>query len=192
MKEFIYRKEDYIHPTDLKAFDDLIENYNYNLNAVRNDKEFEIILTFLLSLTERAVNFIPAYEQINCLIDADDNNLKILKTAVEKKWFEASLRIADKEKLFSRKLSWNWNENRALIRGIYLGATLYWSKGEFEYANDLFTKLFNTNIEDNIGARFAMKATQEKMSYDEFNLRFIFEDVYGTHYRRELEKWYEG
>ena len=142
MKEFIYRKEDYIHPKDLKAFDELLEKNNYNLYGIVIGKEFDNILTFLLSLTERSLNFIPAYEQINCLIDSDfiNENLKILKTDLERKWFESCLRIVEKENLFSRKLSWCWIENRALIRGIYLGARLYWSEGDFDQANELFTK----------------------------------------------------
>jgi hypothetical protein len=163
---------------DLKAVTELLEKYDYSLSALEDKTEYNLVLTFLLSLTQRENNFIPAYEYASSMLNEVDGSKEkaALKLKIEQEWFEACMRIVQKDNLFTKMIFWDHMENKALIRGIYIGAKQKWIQKEFDLANELFTSLLQTNSDDNIGARYAVKATDEKMPYDEFILRFTFED----------------
>lgn len=80
-------------------------------------------------------------------------------------------------------------ENRPLIRGLYRKADMLWEAGQLKEANELFSNILKTNEDDNIGARYSVKATGERMSYEEFEKRFTVDG--GTGYKvPELWEWY--
>lgn len=78
-----------------------------------------------------------------------------------------------------------------MIRGLFHKANKLWENGEIKKANELFNKIFKTNEDDNIGARYSVKATSEGMSLKEFDERFTVEDESGSYFRtEELWEWY--
>jgi len=108
-----------------------------------------------------------------------------------RRWFDACERIAQKEDIFNKEVPWGWHENRPLIRGLYNKADRMWKRGELEQAHELFSKILKTNEGDNIGARYSVKATGEKMDYKEFEMRFTYSDESGSYFKNEeLWEWY--
>jgi len=194
MEEFIYEERNYIKSKDLKFYAELLSKYEYYPSGIEDEFQFKIVLEYFISLIERAKDFIPAYQYAHSMIDSLKPNIDVLKEKndIESKWFEASMRIAEKENIFNKEVAWGWHENRPLIRGIYMGAEKLWKNNEFEKAHELFSKLLKTNENDNIGARYSVKATAERISYDDFEKQFSILHQNGSSYynSEELGKWF--
>lgn len=192
MKEFIYEEEKYIKRDEYKYFEELLIQYDFMPEEIQSEKDFNIVMQYFLALTEKAPDFISAYEygirMIGCL--EPDKELSELQLDLEKRWHEASMRVAKKEDIFTKEVAWGWMENRPMIRGLYNGADKMWKDGKLNQANELFSKILKTNEGDNIGARYSVKATQEQMSHEDFEKRFTYEDDGMTLYNDELEKWF--
>lgn len=194
MEEFIYEEENYISQKDLKFYAELLNKYEFYPSGIEDKFQFNIVLEYFISLTERAKDFIPAYQYAHTMIDSLKPNKDVLKQKddIESKWFEASMKIAKKEKIFNKTVAWGWHENRPFVRGIYIGAEKLWKNNEFEKAHELFSKILKTNENDNIGARYSVKATAERITYDDFEKRFTILQKDGSSYYNsdELGKWF--
>lgn len=194
MKEYIYEESDYINPKDYTYFLDISTKHDFDFKAIEDRVEFNIVMQYLINLTEKAVDFLPGYEQALIMIDSlePDKDLRELKTDLETRYFEACDRITEKEDVFNKVVLWVFMENRPLIRGLYNKANRLWEQGGIDQAHELFSKILKTNESDNIGARYAVKATEEKMRLIEFERRFTFSDESGTFYKPELEEWFSA
>ncbi|MBN4072986.1 hypothetical protein JYT74_02985 [Crocinitomix catalasitica] len=194
MKEFIYEEEKYIKRDEYKYFEDLLTEYDFMPEEIQDEKDFNIVMQYFLALTEKAPDFIPAYEYAIRMIDClePDKELSELQKDMEIRWFKACQRVAEKEDIYAKQVPWGWMENRPLIRGLYSGADKMWQEGKLNQAHELFSKILKTNEGDNVGARYAMKATKEKMNYEEFEKRFTYEEDGMVLYNGELEKWFGG
>lgn len=192
MREFIYEENKFIKRQDLKDFVELMMTCDFMPEELQSNHEFNLTMQYLSNLTIKAPDFLPPYEYIIRMIGELEPNsdLEWIQNDLEQRWIEACERIAEKEDIFKKSVEWAYMENRPLIRGLYLGAEKLWKDGQFELANTYFKKILKTNPDDNIGARYVVKATDEGMSYDEFCERFTFEDNFGTFYNNELTKWY--
>jgi len=192
MREFIYEENKFIKRQDLKDFGELMMSCDFMPEEIQRDDEFNLTMQYLSNLTIKAPDFLPSYEYVMRMVGALEPNddLEWIQNDLEQRWVEACERIAQKEDVFNKRVLWGWQENRPLIRGLYLGAERLWKNGQFELANKHFKKILKTNPDDNIGARYAVKATEEEMSYEEYSERFTFEDNFGTFYNNELWKWY--
>jgi hypothetical protein len=194
MEEFIYEERNYIKSKDLKFYTELLSKYEYYPSGIEDEFQCKIVLEYFISLIERAKDFIPAYQYAYEMLDSLKPTKDVLKQIndLEKKWFEASMRIAEKENIFNKEVAWGWHENRPLVRGIYMGAEKLWKNNEFEKAHELFSKILKTNENDNIGARYSVKATAEKMTYEEFEKQFTIKHKDGSSYYNNdaLSKWF--
>jgi tetratricopeptide (TPR) repeat protein len=192
MQEYIYEETKYIKRVDHKDFVQLMLSCEFMPEEIQDDVKFNILFQYLGNLTIKAPDFLPPYEYtIRMIAELEpDKELEWLQKDLEQRWFDACERIAQKEGIFNKTVEWAYMENRPLIRGLYFGAESLWKNGQLELANEHFKKILKTNPDDNIGARYAVKATAERMSYEVFSEKFTFEDTYGTFYNNELSKWY--
>jgi hypothetical protein len=116
-----------------------------------------------------------------------------LQNDLEQRIIKACEFIAQQDNIFKKKVVWGCLENRPIIRGLILKADKLWDAGQLKEAHELFSKIYKTNPDDNIGARYSIKATKEGMSHAEFNERFVESDGYQAYYKgREIMQWFEG
>jgi hypothetical protein len=193
MEEYVYEEEKYIKRQDLKDYSNLMMEYDFAPEEIQDENEFNIVFQYLVNLTIKAPDFLPAYE--NCLRMIAylelDKEIEAIQNDIEVRWIQACLRIAEKENIFKKTVLWGWHENRPLVRGLNSEANRLWTIGEIQEANQLFSKILKTNENDNIGARYSVKATSEGMSYIEFKKRFTFSNDNGSYYKnKELGEWF--
>lgn len=193
MEEFFYDETKYIKRQDLKEYVELMLSYDFMPEYIKDGNEFNQVFQYLVNLTLKAPNFIVAYEYALSMLELfdSDEDLIILQKDLERRKFDACEKIAKKEKLFDKTVEWGIHENRPLIRGLFQKANNLWKSDEIKQANELFTKIYKTNENDNIGARYSVKATSEGMSFDEFEKRFTYSDERGSYYKNEeLWEWF--
>jgi len=80
----------------------------------------------------------------------------------------ACSRIKDKKGNWPDRLPWAWLENRHIIRVLGVGADNLWKDNKINEALDIYRKLFHSDFNDNIGARYAIIALRMGLSYDEY------------------------
>lgn len=191
MEEFLYQESKYIKRQDLKDYTDLLLNYEFMPTEISNDFEDNIVFQYFVNLTKKAPDFLKPYEYALSMLDLlePDEELIQLEKELEVRLIEACERVAKKEKIFNQQVPWAWMENKPLIRGLYRKAENLWKDKDLEKALDLFTKIYNTNENDNIGVRYSIKAISEGMSFEEFERRFINENG-ETYIGDKLWEWY--
>lgn len=193
MQEFIYEEANYINQKDLNEYAELMLKCDFMPEYIKDENKFKQVFEYLVNLTLKAPGFIQGYEYALSMLELFELNedLLALQKDLEKRKIEACYKIAEKENLFTKTVEWGIHENRPLIRGLFQKANNLWKSGEIKQANELFTKIYNTNKNDNIGARYSIKATGEGMSFDEFEERFTITDERGSFYKNEeLWEWY--
>lgn len=193
MQEYIYEETKYIKRQDLKDFNDLLLHHEFAPEDILDEVEFNIVFQYLLNLTIKAPDFLPPYEYAFRMIGQmeQDKDILDLESDLEQRWFKACEKIAHREDIYSKHVPWGFLENRPLIRGLFNKANNLWKAGKLKQANELFSKILKTNENDNIGARYSVKATGEGMSFNEFEERFTQEDESGSYFKNEeLWEWY--
>lgn len=83
---------------------------------------------------------------------------------LQRAYREALLMLVDTEGRWPDAISWQWIENRHIVRAIARWAYRLWNEGYEEYALDLFRKLLKSNPGDNLGARYDILAIN--LGYD--------------------------
>ncbi len=86
----------------------------------------------------------------------------------DKAFKRARARIEDKQGNWPDRMPWGWLENRHIIRALGVGADNLWKDDKTDEALDIYRKLFRSNFDDNIGARYAIIALRMGLSYDEY------------------------
>ena len=193
MEDFIYEESSYIKRVDLKEYTDLMIEYEFQPDLVEDETEFNRVFQYLVNLTEKAPDFLKPYEDVLLMISRIEPvpELVLLQDKIEVQFIESCHRIAEKHNVFNKQIAWGWHENRPLIRGLYSHADILWKEGKLDEAHELFSKILKTNENDNIGARYSVKATKEGMSHKEFEERFTYSDDHGSFYKNEeLSSWY--
>lgn len=88
---------------------------------------------------------------------------------LENEAFEmAKKRIENKDGNWPDKMPWGWLENRHVIRALMRGADNLWVENKTDEALDIYKKLLHSNLNDNIGARYAIVGLRTGLSYDEY------------------------
>ena len=192
-EEFVYDEGLYIKNKDLEEYEDLMMSCDYMPEDIESEDDFNSTLEYLISLTLKSPDFLPPYEFALSMLRLLKENKEVidLQADVETRLIKACERIAEKENIFDKTVEWAWLENRPLIRGLFHKANQLWEAGKIKEANELFSKIYKTNKDDNIGARYSVKATKEGISFEEFNERFTLENEHGTFFNTEtLFEWY--
>jgi len=97
------------------------------------------------------------------------------KNAVDilEKGYERVMKRLAPHGIFPEELSWDYMENRHIIRLLFNVATLYWAIGKTLNALSIFLQLLRSNPQDNIGARYAAVALLEGyQTYEHFEMEF--------------------
>ncbi|MFT5723428.1 MAG: hypothetical protein ACI9JN_000541 [Bacteroidia bacterium] len=191
--EYMYNEPDFISPAGLKEYIHLMQQYDFDVTSIE-EPEIENALILLETLIEKHPLFLPPYEDMLNLIECFESHPELdqLKSTITAKWVKSCLELVEKENLENKYLPWGWIENRPLMRGIYMDGHQKWEYKQYKQANKLFKLLLKMNSGDNIGARYAEKATREKMPSDVFNIRFVIEDDSGSYYDSgNLSEWFD-
>jgi len=96
--------------------------------------------------------------------------------------------ITDKNGNWPDILSWANLLNRHIIRAILTKAIILWGDQYKDEALDIFRKLLNSNLSDNIGARFYILAIRMGIDFEDFDKRFNK----GGYYDEEILTWFDN
>jgi hypothetical protein len=192
MEEYVYQETDYIKNVDLKDFENLMLLFDYMPEDIEDEYNYNKVLEYILRLLDKAPDFLQPYEFAINMVNQQNETPDTIATLneLERNFIQACERVAKRDNIYSKTVEWSLLENRPLIRGLFHNADNHWKNGKVAEAHELFTKLYKTNEDDNIGARYAVKATGEGMSRDEFQKRFVSAEG-GYYISDELEKWFE-
>lgn len=194
MTEYIYQGEDFISHKDYSYFNETMQKYDWDPVCTEKEGEFKLVLNYLINLIVRAPLFLPAYEIALNMVESKENEEEIdntLLTLIEQKWFEACGHVVAKDNVFDKIVRYSIVENRPLLKGLNSGAEVMWVVGEFDKAHNLFAKLKELDPDDRMGTRYSVKATKERMEYEEFQEKFTVIHKGEEHVDLEgLKKWY--
>lgn len=98
----------------------------------------------------------------------DSEQLKESKRLESESFKRALSRIQDKNGNWPDEMPWGWLENRHVIRALGRGADNLWMDGRNDEALDIYRKLLHSNLNDNIGARYAIIALRHGFTYDKY------------------------
>lgn len=195
MKDYFHEEVQHINPIDYATFNGLMGSCDFTPEEIDDPDKFNNVFHFLLELNHRAPNFVQSYEYaLGMLMHFEPSDeTEALKIDLQNRKIKACEYIVQKDDLFKKNVIWGCLENRPIIRGLMLKADQLWEAGQIKEANELFNKIYKTNPNDNIGARYSIKATKEGMSFSEFEERFVYHEGYSSYYKgEEILKWFEG
>lgn len=194
MKEYFHQESDYIDKANYQAFNEMMVNCDFMPEDIQDKKEFDFVLNYLLGLSLRAPNFILLYEYTLGMLNRLKSTEEIdkLKNNLEQRKIAACEFVAHQDDIFKKTVVWGFHENRPLIRGLMRKADKLWELGQLKEANELFSNIYKTNKNDNVGARYSIKATAEGMSFVEFEKRFTYHEGNDAFYKaEEISKWFD-
>lgn len=195
MKAYFHEEEKHIDPIDYMTFNGLMGSCDFTPEEINDPEKFNSVFHFLLELNHKAPNFVQSYEYALGMLTQFEpsDETEALKIDLQNRKIKACEFIAQQDDLFKKKVVWGCLENRPIIRGLMLKADKLWEAGQLKEAHELFSKIYKTNPDDNIGARYSIKATKEEMSFAEFEERFVYHEGYSSYYKgEEILKWFEG
>lgn len=194
MKEYFHEEDKYINPIDYLTFNSLMGSFDFMPEEIDDPEKFNNVFHFLLELNHKAPNFILSYEYaLGMLLRFEPNEqTETLRIDLEQRKIKACEYVAQQDNIFKKKVIWGYHENRPLIRGLMLKADRLWEAGQLKEAHELFSKIYKTNKNDNVGARYSIKATAEGISFAEFEARFTYTDGPDTFFKMdEINQWLE-
>ena len=80
----------------------------------------------------------------------------------------ALLYVLDSNDEWPDTIPWGFMENRHIVRALARGADNFWKDGRIEEALEIYRKLLQTNLNDNIGARYSIVGLRLGLSYDDY------------------------
>tara|TARA_R110001592_G_scaffold60311_4_gene183315 strand:+ start:3089 stop:3700 length:612 start_codon:yes stop_codon:yes gene_type:complete len=182
MKEYIYDEEKY-GGKGLQQLINLYETYDYELFNQPPDK-LEEIENILIQIIDEYPQFLTAYQELYSLYEEQERFAE--QDLITFRGYAIAKSLVIKNGKFPEEMHWMFQENRPVIRFLYLGAEMQWVLGNVEEAKYIFEGLLNSNPYDNIGARFVLLAINEEMSADEFDDKFQDGELF-----EEQMKWFD-
>ena len=136
------------------------------------DDNVEKNIKTLKKIIKKDPNFFDAYISLHEYYYANndfENAVKILKSGYAK-----ALKLVLNNGRFPDELEWGYIENRHIIRMIFHFGMFLWEIKEQKDALAVFMQLLKSNINDNIGARYAIIAMLEGFeSMGEYEEKFM-------------------
>lgn len=130
------------------AFLEEIEARDLSISEMKNK---------LKSMIDTDPDFLDPYLYLAELYyDGDEPDLYI--KPIYDAYIRALYMVADKNGNYPDQLLWGWIENRHIIRSLNNFALLQWEQGDIRLALEIYRKLLASNLNDNIGARYAILA----------------------------------
>lgn len=139
------------------------------------------------ALIERDPDFYDSYLYVA-------NDLRKLRQELQARQLEdeafkrACNRIQDKRGNWPDKMPWGWFENRHIIRALVAGADNFWKDGKIDEALNIYRKLLHSNLNDNIGARYAIIALCLGLTYKKY-MRQVWPQ--STMSAEHIDKWFK-
>lgn len=144
------------------------------------------IIKLMERLIDQDPHFLDPYLYLHEIYQYENKQRKateILNSAFD----QAIELITNKKGEWPQALYWGWTENRHIIRTILNKALSEWDQGNNEEAAQLLRKLFKTNPQDNIGARYYILAIRLGFTLAGFEDRFNK----GGYYNNDLNNWFD-
>ncbi|MBN2651519.1 MAG: hypothetical protein JXR63_03975 [Spirochaetales bacterium] len=173
----------------MKEFEDeqrkIVEKY-YEIQDSLTDDNVEEIIEELKTLKKEDPYFLDSYLLIAELLKYS-NKYKQAEKQIDDAYEKALELVTDPSGIWPDRLEWGWLENRHIIRTFVNMGLKYWQETKTLEAYALFSKLLETNPNDNPGVRYYMVAILENLSKNEFYARF--ENENGKN--EDIEKWFQ-
>lgn len=96
--------------------------------------------------------------------------------------------ILDKSNEWPDKLEWGFHENRHIIRALMRKADYLWQNSKLDEALLLYKKLLHANLNDNIGARYAIVGIKLGLTYSQY-MKQIWPNT--TVPAQKIESWFK-
>ena len=160
----------------------MMEYYDTLESNLSNSK----LLSKMNSFIKQDPYFFDPYLVVYNKYKKDGKELKALNL-LDKGYQLALEIILDKKGNFPDVLEWNWMENRHIIRIILNKGLLLWKQNNFTESTEIFRKLLNSNLYDNVGARYYLLAVLEEMSYKKYVALFESEGYISN----EVDSWFD-
>jgi hypothetical protein len=105
------------------------------------------------------------------------------------KGYQNAIELIEKNGKFPDILRWGFIENRHIIRVIFNFATLLWLADKKDDALEILLKLYKSNPDDNVGARYSILAILEGFESQE-HLEEEFDSGDGYVDWQKQEEWF--
>lgn len=153
------------------------------------EKDVEKNIKTLKKIIKKDPNFFDSYISLHEYYYANndlENAAKILNIGYAK-----ALGLVLNNGRFPDELEWGYIENRHIIRMIFNFGMFLWEIEEKEDALGVFMQLLKSNINDNIGARYAIVAMLEGFeSMGEYEEKFMSSSGFGLD-AMAIEEWFD-
>jgi tetratricopeptide (TPR) repeat protein len=153
-----------------------------------NEKNVEKNIKTLKKIIKKDSNFFDSYISLYEYYYANndlENAAKILNSGYDK-----AIKLVLNNDRFPDELEWGYIENRHIIRMIFHFGMFLWEIEEQKEALGIFMQLLKSNINDNIGARYAIVAMLEGFeSMGEYEEKFMSSSGFGLD-AMAIEKWF--
>lgn len=105
------------------------------------------------------------------------------------KGYQNAIKLIEKDDKFPDILRWRFIENRHIIRVIFNFVTLLWLADKKDDALDILIKLYKSDLDDNVGARYSILAILEGFESQE-HLEEEFDGGDGHVDWKKQEQWF--
>lgn len=141
----------------------------------------------VLAIIEKDPDFLDPYFYVAELMREDGLNKEA--DAIEQKAFVRALAmILNINGTWPDQLAWGFHENRHIIRALMRKADYEWQKGNPDNALALYKNLLKTNLNDNIGSRYAIVGIKNGLTYKKYQKQVWPSDrVPASH----IETWFK-
>ncbi|MFT6747019.1 MAG: hypothetical protein ACJAZ2_001365 [Glaciecola sp.] len=184
---YVYDEIKYAGQILHKQYSEMLAKYEFNIQLMEEDLGFDKTEDFLLNLVDVVPKFIPPYEdlcKLYSLYEGAEN--EFLGTEAVGFVISKSL-VIDEMGDFPEVLDWGFMENRPIIRFLLTGADELWGEGRVSEARSLYEGLLGSNWMDNIGVRYNLLAIHQKMTFEDFQNKFVSDGYLSD----EVEDWFE-
>jgi len=137
-----------------------VKDEYYDFLDSKDSENIKKSIKILEKMIQKDPNFFDPYISLAEYYYMDNEAKKAEEIIL--KGYSKAIQLITKDGKFPERLEWGWIENRHIIRIIFHYGMLLWEKGKKEEAIKVFNRLLEMNLNDNIGARYAIAGILEE------------------------------
>ena len=166
---FIYEPMDVHDKKIVKAYNDLLSDYEFDLFSIPDEKERDGVIQQLIHFIKVEPFYVEPMKELLGLYQIFQEQKKFNKL-LEQIYKAALVHVTiDKKGNWYDVIPWGPLENRSIIRALIWGAEERWKKGKTAEAKKVFQNILKTNPGDNPGIRYQLLAILEGMTFEQFD-----------------------
>jgi tetratricopeptide (TPR) repeat protein len=152
-------------------------------NIIESKHDIEDIMEIILKDRDFLDPYIYLTERL-----IDQGHEKEAEMFAEKAFVRALGMILDIDGSWPDELLWGYHENRHIMRVLMRKADFEWREGRPESALALYKKLLKSNLDDNLGTRYAIVGICIGLSYKQFIKQVWPSDTVPA---AKIHKWFD-